>query len=126
MSRHTPDGGFDSAAQAAWYGGQFQHAQEPPARRGRPRKQATAAEVPPLPPIGDPDWGVPIYGKDLAEGDVLVHLHKDFETHRIDRFEPYEGGLPLDKGARTAYSGTWDIAVGPYQVVRILPRGGER
>lgn len=98
-----------------------------PPRRGRPPKQRSAGPtIPPLPPVGNRAWGVPIYGKDLRTGDTIVHLHRDHETHRIDRFEPYRGGLPLGQGARTAYAGTWDLAVGPYSIVRILPRGGGR
>lgn len=99
---------------------------QPPARRGRPPKPRREDKIPPLPPVGNRAWGVPIYGKDLRAGDTVVHLHRDHETHRIDRFEPYRGGLPLGQGARTAYAGTWDLAVGPYSIVRILPRGGAR
>ncbi|MEV4287414.1 hypothetical protein AB0K40_18060 [Nonomuraea bangladeshensis] len=125
MSRHTPDG-FDSDAQAAWYGGQFKDPAEPK-RRGRPRRNPPA-NVQPLPPAGRPEWGVPIYGKDVRVGDVWVHLHVDHETHRIDRLVPYKGPMreALGAGARTACSGSWEIAVAPYQVVRILPRGGDR
>lgn len=128
MSNATP-GGFTTKAQAIWYGGQFTEEQSEAShrqRRQRRQKAEEAAEAgpPPLPEVGNPAWGVPIYGKDLAVGDVLVHLHRDHETHLIDRFTPYTGGLPLDKGARTAWAGTWDLAVGPYAIIRILPRGG--
>ncbi|MER7500496.1 hypothetical protein AB0L05_27940 [Nonomuraea pusilla] len=125
MSNSTP-GQFTSEAQAAWYGGLFRYEEEPKPRPRRPRKQAVAAELPPLPEIGRPEWGVPIYGKDLQIGDVVVHLHRDFQTHKIDRFEPYKGGLALPSDARTAYADTWGISVGPFQVVRILPRDGAR
>lgn len=102
----------------------------------RPRKP-TSAPPPPLPSAGhmylrpyppyppgwtDPAWGEPIKGRDLQVGDTLVYLHADHETHVIDRFEPYRGGLNLGAGARTACSGTWEIAVAPDATVRILPR----
>lgn len=121
MSRHTPHGGFDSAAQAAWFGGQHK---EPAQRRGRPSQKAAPVQVPPLPPVGRPEWGVPMYGYQLAIGDVLAHLHRDWETYRIDRFAPYQGGLPLGEGARIAFSGSWGIAVDAWQIVRILPPEG--
>ncbi|MEV4174034.1 hypothetical protein [Nonomuraea sp. NPDC049709] len=97
---------------------------EPVARRGRAPKPRFKAGVPPLPPVGNPAWGVPIYGKDLKVGDTVVHLHVDHETHVIDRFEPYKGGLPFSKSARTAYAGSWGLPVDQYSIVRILPRDG--
>lgn len=123
MSRHTPGGGFDSTAQAAWFGGQF-HDAKPRPRRGRPPKQPAAPTGrEPLPEIGNPAWGAPIYGSDLTTGDTIVYLGRH---HTIDRFENYKGELSgvLGEGARTAYSGTWDMAIGPDAIIRILPRDG--
>lgn len=94
------------------------------------RKQAPAdtpaapIALPPPPPSvnGDrPHIGVPIAGRDLEIGDVIVHLGRH---HPIDRFEPYTGGLKdvLGRGTRVACSGTWGMTVGPESTVRILPR----
>ncbi|MFG3439878.1 hypothetical protein ACGF0J_21745 [Nonomuraea sp. NPDC047897] len=126
MSRSTP-GRFASDAQAAWYGGQFTAEQSAAARTQRRRGKNAATPAPdgppPLPQGGDPAWGVPVYGRDLVVGDVIVHLGRHYP---VDRFESYSGGLAaeLGAGARTAYSGDWGMAVGPNRVIRILPREG--
>lgn len=124
MSRSTP-GRFASDAQAAWYGGQFTEQQSAAARTQRPRRKNSASTAPggppPLPQGGDPAWGVPVYGRDLMVGDVIVHLGRHYP---VDRFEPYSGGLAaeLEAGARTAYSGDWEMAIGPDRIIRIRPR----
>lgn len=100
-------------------------------RQHRERKPKPAAPMPPMyvrqysphpPGWQDPDWGEPIAGRDLQVGDTYVHLHRDFETHVIDRIVPYDGTLQLGSDARTACSGTWEIAVAADATVRILPR----
>ncbi|MEV4093839.1 hypothetical protein [Streptosporangium saharense] len=78
--------------------------------------------VPPPPQLPDrPEIGVPIKGRELEIGDVIVFLG---DHHRIDRFEPYTGSLraELGEGTRVACSGTWGMTVGPTSTVRILPR----
>ncbi|MGR6922643.1 hypothetical protein ACU635_51030 [[Actinomadura] parvosata] len=72
----------------------------------------------------NPAWGIPVAGRDLKIGDQLVHIHASLGTHTIDRFKPYDGSLPLGSDARTACSGTWEIAVAATATVRILPREG--
>lgn len=99
-----------------------QRKQKPAIVRTMPRMYIR--QYPPyLPGHQDPAWGDPILGRDLVVGDVIVHLG---EHHKIDRFEPYHGSLSglLGEGSRTAFSGDWDIAVGPDTTIRILPRGG--
>ncbi|WP_435192467.1 zinc finger domain-containing protein [Nonomuraea sp. bgisy094] len=125
MSRTTP-GGFTSTAQADWYGGQFTKEQsEASHRQRRERKAKAAADAArgpaPLPETGDPAWGVPVYGKDLAVGDTIVYLGQHYP---VDRFEPYRGSLRGALGAetRTACSGDWEMTIGPNAVIRILPR----
>lgn len=90
-------------------------------------RKATSRTMPPmyvrpyppyLPGHVDPAWGVAIKGRDLAVGDTLVYIA---EHHKIDRIVPYEGRF-LGPDARTACSGTWEIAVAPDATVRILPR----
>jgi len=100
-------------------------------RQRRERKTKPAQPLPPmyvrpyppyLPGHTDPAWGVAIAGRDLRVGDQLVYIHASLGTHTIDRLVPYDGGLQLGSGARTAYSGTWGITVAPDATVRILPR----
>lgn len=119
-----------SAAQLAWYGGKFTTPQDEAApKRSRTRKPKTtkdeAAGPAPLPETGNPAWGVPIHGRDLALGDALVHLGRHYT---VDRFESYTGSLRAELGAdtRTAYSGDWGITVGPNAIIRILPKEGAR
>lgn len=118
-------------AQKAWNAGQFTAAQMA-AAHGQRRQAKGAPAIPPpyirpfppyLPGHTDPAWGEPIAGAELAVGDVLVHFGAH---HTIDRFEAYAGSLSgaLGDGARTAYSGTWGITVGPHATIRILPREG--
>jgi hypothetical protein len=87
------------------------------------REMYTRPYSPHLPGWQDPAWGEPIAGRDLAVGDVIVFLGKHYP---IDQFEPYKGSLDnvLGKGARTAWSGDWDMAIGPDRTIRILPREG--
>ncbi|MEV8635192.1 hypothetical protein AB0395_26395 [Streptosporangium sp. NPDC051023] len=78
--------------------------------------------VPPPPQLPDrPEIGVPIEGRELEIGDVIVFLGNH---HRIDRFESYTGSLraALGEGTRVACSGGWGMTVGPRSTVRILPR----
>ncbi|MEV0616103.1 hypothetical protein AB0I81_22510 [Nonomuraea sp. NPDC050404] len=117
--------------QKAWNASPLTSEQMETAHRQRHAKKAPAPmprmytrQYPPYPPgWQDPAWGVPVKGRDLAVGDTIVHLGK---CYKIDRFEPYKGSLDaeLGKGARTAYSGTWDMAVGPDRTIRIRPREG--
>ncbi|MDX3109708.1 hypothetical protein [Nonomuraea angiospora] len=74
-----------------------------------------------LPGHTDPAWGVPVAGRELAVGDVIIFLGRRYP---IDRFEPYVGELAsvLGKGARTAWSGSWAMAIGPDRTIRIRPR----
>lgn len=105
---------------------------EQAARRGGTTRAARNAPMPPkyirpyppyLPGHQDAAWGEPIAGSELAVGDVLVFLGAHYP---VDRIEPYTGELAgvLGEGARTAYSGTWDMAIGPDRTIRILPREG--
>jgi len=114
-ARAQGPGRFASPEQAAWYGGDFALQ---PGRSTTPADRTQPAE--PL-PEADPERGVPVYGRELAEGDVLVFLGR---VYKIDRFEPYRGSLKaaLGEGTRTAYSGDWGATVGPTAIWRILPR----
>lgn len=126
---------FKSDAQAAWYGGTMTPDEMADAHEKQRARKAAPAPMPPLyvqqyPPYPpgrqDPAWGEPIAGRDLAVGDVIVFLGKHYP---IDRFEDYEGSLDnvlsvKGEPARTAYSGTWDMAIGPDRTIRILPREG--
>ncbi|MGW5259630.1 hypothetical protein ACWEQG_01565 [Microbispora sp. NPDC004025] len=94
------------------------------------RTKTAAAPAAPItltpPPALDtdrPHIGLPVAGRELEIGDVIVHLAKHYP---IDRFEPYNGGLKgvLGPGTRVACSGTWGMTVGPDSTVRILPRPG--
>jgi hypothetical protein len=128
-----PGSRIRTEAQAAWYGGTMTPDEmaaahkEQRARRaakGQPMPRMYVRPYSPHPPgWEDPAWGVPIKGRDLAVGDVIVFLGRHYP---IDRFEPYVGELDnvLGMGARTAYSGTWDMAIGPDRTIRILPREG--
>jgi hypothetical protein len=131
MSNATP-GRFASDAQQAWYGGAFtaeestavhrQRRARKPASRNAPMPPMYVRPYPPYPPgWEDPAWGAPITGRELAVGDVIVHLGRHYP---VDRFTPYEGGLAaeLGAGARTAHSGDWEMAIGPDRIIRILPR----
>ncbi|MGP4093009.1 hypothetical protein [Nonomuraea sp. KM90] len=73
----------------------------------------------------DPAWGVPVLGGELAVGDVLVHVGREYP---ITHFEPYVGGLDqvLGKGARVARSGpTWPgLPISLDRTYRIRPREG--
>ena len=130
MSNATP-GRFASTAQQTWYGGAFTAEESAAARsQRRNRKAAPAVSLPyrrPYPPYlpghQDPAWGVPVAGQELVVGDVIVYLGR---LYRIHRFEPYIGSLSgvLGEGARTAFSGDWEMAVGPTATIRILPREG--
>jgi hypothetical protein len=106
--RETEQKRFASEAQAAWYGGQFQH------RDGPSKARALSSPDVPLPE------GT-IRGRDLQEGDVIVHLGAE---HPVDRFEPYKGSLlnELGDGTRIARSGEWGMTIGPNAAIRILPR----
>jgi len=91
-----------------------------------PRQMYIQQYSPHPPGWQDPAWGVPIEGRDLRVGDVIVHLGKHYP---IDHIEPYKGSLAnvlsvKGESARTAWSGTWDMAIGPDRTIRILPREG--
>ncbi|MEV1245161.1 hypothetical protein [Nonomuraea sp. NPDC049750] len=130
MSSATP-GRFASDAQQKWYGGGFTAEESAAAHRQR-RQPKGATPIPPpytrpyppyLPGHQDPAWGVPVAGQELVDGDVIVYLGR---LYRIHRFEPYVGSLSglLGEGARTAFSGDWEMAIGPTATIRILPREG--
>lgn len=101
-------------------------------RRNDQARQAKAANQPPPPQLTPPPglWaptqaspahGTPIKGKELAEGDVIVHIGRHYP---VSHFDAYVGSLRDELGheTRTAVCGTWEMAIGPRATIHIVPR----
>lgn len=97
-----------SEAQAAWYGGQFQH------QPGASQARDVRAEAAPL------STGT-VRGRDLQVGDVIDFCGRHY---RVDRITPYAGSLraELGEGTRVAYSGEWGMTIGPDRAIRVAAR----
>ncbi|GAA3722740.1 hypothetical protein GCM10022224_104440 [Nonomuraea antimicrobica] len=101
-------------------------------RRNDQARQAKVANQPPPPQLTPPPglWaptqaspalGTPIKGKELAEGDVIVHVGRHYP---VNHFVAYVGSLRDELGhdTRTAVCGTWEMAIGPQATIHIVPR----